>query len=80
LGGVSFPALSSGGTRSVTLGVNSPPLEIHVGPFREDRRAAQAGKFLDFVERSPGIFLALQALDLLGLRFRDCFRLRWFDG
>ncbi len=69
LGGFAFAARAADGASAVTLRVNAPPLEIEIGPFGEDSGAAVAREFLDFVEVLPWVFRALQALDLLGLRF-----------
>ena len=69
LRGFAFAARAADGAGAVTLRVNAPPFEIKVGPFGEDGGAALAREFLDFVEVLPRVLRALEALDLLGLRF-----------
>src|SRR6202042_3166899 len=65
--GFSLATGAAGCSRSVSLRVNPPPLEVGAGPFRTHRVATKPGEFLDFIERGPRVLFALEPLDLLRL-------------
>ena len=65
--GFSLATGAAGCSRSVSLRVNPPPLEVGAGPFRKHRVATKPGEFLDFIERGPRVLFALEPLDLLRL-------------
>src|SRR5215469_4872504 len=70
-----FAARSADCSSAVTLGVDTPPFEIEIRPFRHHGIATLTGKFPYLGEVLPGIPRALQSLDLL--RFRLSCSLRW---
>src|SRR5208283_823334 len=69
--GATFTARAANDAEAVTLGVNAPGPEIGGEPFGRNGRVAAAGEIADGVEVQPGIHLALEALDALGLGFLE---------
>jgi len=69
--GAAFTARAANDAEAVTLGVNAPGPEIGGEPFGRNGRVAAAGEIADGVEVQPGIHLALEALDALGLGFLE---------
>ena len=60
LRGFAFAARATGGANAVTLGVNPPPLEVEIGPFRKDGGAAQSREFLISSKCSQGFLERLR--------------------
>src|SRR5438445_4188418 len=52
---------------AVALGVDAPPAEVRSEPLRGNRVPALTREALDFGVRLPGVQLALEPLDTLGL-------------
>src|SRR5438128_7265178 len=52
---------------AVALGVDAPPAEVRSEPLRGNRVPAITREALDFGVRLPGVQLALEPLDTLGL-------------
>jgi hypothetical protein len=69
--GAAFATRAANDAEAVALRVNTPRTEIGAKPLRGNGRVALASEFADFVEVLPGIFLALETLDPLGLGFFD---------
>ena len=74
ISGKAFAAFAAGRAYSVTLRVDSPPLEVGVGPLGNDARTALTGEGAHLVEGLPWVLVALQALRPLSLGFLylDC--------
>src|SRR5208337_5138495 len=56
----------------VALRVDAPGAEVRAEPFRWDRLVALTGKFADLIEAFPGVLLAFESFDPLGLGFLPC--------
>src|SRR2546422_3884550 len=65
---LSLTALAADRADAVALGVDTPPAKVRSEPLRGNRVPALAREALDFGVRLPGVQLALEPLDTLGLR------------
>jgi hypothetical protein len=67
--GNAFSTLAAEGSSAVALGVDAPPFEVHVGPFRRDAGSALPRELEDLFNVIPGIERPLESLNFLGLGF-----------
>jgi hypothetical protein len=65
----SFPVLTAGYARPITLGVHAPPAKIGPKPLGWDGLEPLTGEAPDFFQTFPRILGALKALDSLCLGF-----------
>src|SRR5881296_3698257 len=65
---LTLTALAADRADAVALGVDTPPAKVRSEPLRGNRVPALAREALDFGVRLPGVQLALEPLDTLGLR------------